>query len=150
MTTATNNVKDDRHQQVARVFDKYHDTLQHYFLVWLDDIHEAEACVLETIGRFFDSLKGRQWEQEIDYIQSYLMRIAFSLCAQKLAEKKAQATAGFDVNEHQHGSSKPIRDESNRALEERLRLKQFCLRAGKGAPPAVERIAPCLVNVVLS
>jgi DNA-directed RNA polymerase specialized sigma24 family protein len=90
MATTNINVGDERGRRLEQVFDKYRPRLRRYFLVQLGDGVEADSYARETVHRLFDFMKGHQWEREADYINGYLMRIAFDLCSYKQAEQNLQ------------------------------------------------------------
>jgi hypothetical protein len=63
MTTADVNASGDHNRRVEHVSGEHYSRFQHYFLVQIVSISETDACVRETICRFFDFMKGCQWEQ---------------------------------------------------------------------------------------
>lgn len=130
MATANVNADDDHRQYIEHVFDEYHSRLQHYFLVQISSLVEADACVRETICRFFENIEGQQAEHALDYINIHLMRIAFRLRLQKQEELKSRGKTIGDVTEAHNSSFNKSRDESIQYIRERLRPKQFAPRSG--------------------
>jgi DNA-directed RNA polymerase specialized sigma24 family protein len=133
MKNTTVNAAEEFNRHLEQVFDKYHSRLQRYFLVQIGNLPEADAYVQETIYRFFDLMEGRQWEQEVSYINAHLMRIAFGLCMQKQTLEKSRVTDSLDLRENQNCPLNKLRDESLLSIKERLRLKPFLLRSDEEA-----------------
>jgi DNA-directed RNA polymerase specialized sigma24 family protein len=127
MTIEIVNASEDRSHYVGLVYEEHYGRLRHYFLLQIGDAAEAEACVHETIRRFFFFMEDRNWEAEVKYISIYLMRIAGLLCSRKLAEKRAQHTRGLNDNGNKSSFNK-IRDEVFQTIKEHLQFKQIFLR----------------------
>jgi DNA-directed RNA polymerase specialized sigma24 family protein len=133
MKNTTVNADEEVRRHLEQVFDKYHSRLQRYFLVQIGNLPEADVYVQETIYRFFDLMEGRQWEQEVNYINAHLMRIAFGLCMQKQTLEKSRVADNLDLRENQNCPFNKLRDESLLSIKERLLLKQFILRSDEEA-----------------
>lgn len=89
MRMAIINASEEHSQYVGHVYQQHYARLRHYFLAQFSDVSEADACVQETINRFFFFMEERCWEADAEYIPVYLMRIAGFLCSKKLAERSS-------------------------------------------------------------
>lgn len=90
MRIAIIDVGEEHSQYVGQVYQEHYGKLHHYFLALLGDASEADACVQETIRRFFFFMEDRCWESDMEYMPVYLMRIAGMICSKKLAGKQAR------------------------------------------------------------
>lgn len=89
MRMAIFNASEEHSQYVGQIYQRHYTGLRHYFLMQLGDASEADACVEETISRFFFFMEDRCWEADMEYIPVYIMRIAGFLCSKKLAARRA-------------------------------------------------------------
>ena len=113
----------DHSQYVEQVYEKHHARLLRYFRVQFGHPSEAEEYVQETICRFFLFMRGRCWENEVEYIPGYLIRLAGIFCMEKLAEKNSQAVDSLDDSNHLDGFNK-IKDMAIHSIKEHLRIPQ--------------------------
>jgi DNA-directed RNA polymerase specialized sigma24 family protein len=127
MKTGTINASNDHSTYIKHVYENHYPKLQHYFLRQIGNTSEAHDCVQETICRFFIFMEGRQWEKEAEYMLVYLMRIASTLCLEKLAEKKSQCADNLD-NEN-NSLFNNIKGEAIQSIKERLQLEQLFQRS---------------------
>jgi DNA-directed RNA polymerase specialized sigma24 family protein len=126
-TIATSDSSANYDQYIEQVYETHYARLRHYFLRQFGSTSEADVCVEETICRFFVFMKNRRWEEEVEYLPVYLMRIASTLCLAKLEEKKSQCADRLEGNEKKSPFDK-IRAEAIQACKERIQFKQFILR----------------------
>lgn len=131
MTFETINASEDQSQYVAQIYQQHYARLQHYFLIQLGSVAEAENCIHETISRFFFFMEERDWEAEAEYIPVYLMRIAGLLCSRKLSEKRSRGLSRFDYDRHRNLLNR-IREEALATMKERIEFIRSILRPADG------------------
>jgi DNA-directed RNA polymerase specialized sigma24 family protein len=131
MTIATVNASEDQSQYVGQVYQQEYARLEHYCRTQLGDTPEAEACVHETIRRFFFFMEERDWEAEAEIIPVYLIRIAGLICSRKLGEKRLRRSARPECNTRR-GLFNKIRTEAAETMKERIELVKSALRPAAG------------------
>jgi len=90
MTLSMINASEEHSLHIGQVYQEHYARLRRYFLAQLGNASVADACVQETIRRFFFFMEDRCWETDAEYIPVYLMRIAGFLCSRRLAEKRVR------------------------------------------------------------
>lgn len=125
MTIVTINTSEDHSQYIAQIYQEHYARLRHYFRTQLGDKPDADACVHETIRRFFFFMEDRCWEADVEYFAVYLMRIAGLLCSRKLAEKMAQSTNGDE--RQNNGVFDGIKTTTHEIIKQRIDFKGFLL-----------------------
>lgn len=127
MRIAAIDVGEEHSQYVGHVYQEHYAKLRDYFLTQFNSASEADACVQETISRFFFFMEDRCWEADAQYVPVYLMRIAGLICSKKLAAKHARSKRpGSDVVFKLFNK---ISNEVVQIIEERVEPLRLSLRA---------------------
>jgi hypothetical protein len=140
MRTATVYAGEEHGRYVGQVYQEYYAGLRYYFLSQFGDASEADACVRETVSRFFSMMEGRRWEAK--RVPEHLLNIAGLLCAEKLAAKTESRTNRLGLDKAA-GLLHKIRDGVIQPVKERLELSKLFHggRGGDGRPRA-KRVSP--------
>jgi DNA-directed RNA polymerase specialized sigma24 family protein len=134
MVAAINGVE-EHSRHIGQIYQENYARLRHYFQAQLRDAAEADACVHETIRRFFFFMEDRCWEEDDEYVPVYLMRIAGGLlCSKKLAAETLRRRSWLRGDKAGDLFCK-IRNEVFRPAKERLESVQLFLRAWVGRKP---------------
>ncbi|HEX8285502.1 MAG TPA: hypothetical protein VF588_19260 [Pyrinomonadaceae bacterium] len=123
MRVTTINGVEEHTRHIGEVYQKYYPRLRNYFTAQLGDTPDADACVQETVRRFFFFMEDRCWEADAEFVPVYLMRIAGGLLCSKMS---AGAKAG-------RGKSYGLFDKIKGQLLQPLRARPEMVRLFLGA-----------------
>lgn len=142
MRVAVINGVEEHSRHIGQVYQEHYARLRHYFQAQLRGAAEADACVHETIRRFFIFMEDRCWEEDEEYVPIYLMRIAGGLlCSKKSAAAALRRRSGLCGGKAGHLFCK-IRNEVFRPAKELLASVQLFLRAWVGRKPQGQHAPP--------